>query len=124
MLVRRGEPGDREQALELVEHARVTAEELGMIRLTEQATALQSTLAPATPAVSSAPATREQVHNLTPRELEVLRLLVDGRSDREIAEALYISPRTVMTHVMNILNKLGVNSRTAAASHAIRHGIA
>ncbi len=59
---------------------------------------------------------------LTRRELEVLRLLVDGKSDKEIGEALFISHRTAMTHVLNILNKLGVNSRTAAASQALRQG--
>jgi DNA-binding NarL/FixJ family response regulator len=57
---------------------------------------------------------------LSPREVEVLRLLVEGRSDREIAAALAISPRTVMRHVAGILNKLGVSSRTAAATIAIR----
>ena len=53
----------------------------------------------------------------------MLRLLAEGQSDREIADALMISPRTAMTHVANILNKLGVNSRTAAASLAIRQGL-
>ncbi len=57
---------------------------------------------------------------LSPRERDVLRLLVNGKSDREIAAALFISPRTVMRHVTGILNKLGVSSRTAAASLAIR----
>ena len=51
----------------------------------------------------------------------MLRLIVDGKPDREIAETLYISPRTVTTHVTNILNKLGVSSRAAAAAYAVRH---
>ena len=59
---------------------------------------------------------------LSPRELEVLRLL-EEHTDREIADQLSIGPRTVATHVTNILNKLGVNSRTAAVAHAIRHGL-
>jgi DNA-binding NarL/FixJ family response regulator len=58
---------------------------------------------------------------LSPRELDVLRLLVEGQSDREIAEQLFISYRTVTTHVRSILNKLGVDSRTAAATYAARH---
>jgi predicted ATPase/DNA-binding CsgD family transcriptional regulator len=62
--------------------------------------------------------------SLTRREVEVLELLVEGRSDKEIGEALFISHRTAMTHVTNILNKLGVNSRTAAAAIAVRHGLA
>jgi DNA-binding NarL/FixJ family response regulator len=57
---------------------------------------------------------------LSKREIEVLRLIADGLSDREIAERLYISHRTVMRHVTNILDKLGVNSRTAAAALAVR----
>jgi predicted ATPase/DNA-binding CsgD family transcriptional regulator len=61
--------------------------------------------------------------SLTRREVEVLELLVEGRSDKEIGEALFISHRTAMTHVTNILNKLGVNSRTAAAAIAVRHGL-
>jgi predicted ATPase/DNA-binding CsgD family transcriptional regulator len=61
---------------------------------------------------------------LTPRELEVLRLLVEGHSDKEIAGALFVSPRTATTHVASILGKLGVSSRTAAAAVAVRRGLA
>lgn len=59
--------------------------------------------------------------SLSPRELEVLRLIAEGKTDREIAADLFISPHTVMRHVSHILNKLGLESRTAAAAHAIRH---
>ncbi|MCD6032653.1 MAG: hypothetical protein K0S78_4835 [Thermomicrobiales bacterium] len=59
-------------------------------------------------------------YGLTPRELDVLRLLVDGRSDRQIGDALSISHRTVMRHVEHILAKLDVDSRTAAATQAVR----
>jgi NarL family two-component system response regulator LiaR len=52
---------------------------------------------------------------LTPREVEVLRFLADGRTDRQIAAALTISPRTVTTHVASILHKLGVTRRADAA---------
>ena len=58
---------------------------------------------------------------LSPRELEVLRLIVDGRTNAEIAAELYLSERTVHRHVSNILTKLGVRSRTAAAILALQH---
>jgi DNA-binding CsgD family transcriptional regulator/tetratricopeptide (TPR) repeat protein len=63
------------------------------------------------------------VSRLTTRERDVLRLLVDGRSNREIAERLFLSPRTVANHVSSIMSKLGLESRTAAASWAIRQGL-
>jgi DNA-binding NarL/FixJ family response regulator len=55
---------------------------------------------------------------LTPREVEVLRLLEKGRSNRQIAEELFISGKTVSVHVTNILAKLGVHSRLEAAARA------
>ena len=60
---------------------------------------------------------------LTPREREVLALLASGRSSKEIARKLVISPRTVSTHVQHILAKLDVNSRTRAIALAHRAGL-
>jgi non-specific serine/threonine protein kinase len=60
---------------------------------------------------------------LSAREMGVLQLLVAGHSDRQIAETLFISHRTAQGHVGSIFNKLGVNSRTAAATTAIRLGL-
>jgi DNA-binding NarL/FixJ family response regulator len=60
---------------------------------------------------------------LTARELEVLRLLATGRSNKAIAAELVLSERTIDRHVSNILAKLGVPSRTAAAVYAFEHGI-
>jgi DNA-binding NarL/FixJ family response regulator len=57
---------------------------------------------------------------LTPRELEVLTLMGQGRSNGEIAETLIIAPRTVKVHVQNILSKLGASNRTEAVSIAVR----
>jgi non-specific serine/threonine protein kinase len=75
---------------------------------------------PSQPSGTNAPAT---VTGLTARESEVLRLLAEGRTNREIGEALSISPRTVRVHVTNLLAKLDVETRTAAASLALRRGI-
>jgi DNA-binding NarL/FixJ family response regulator len=60
---------------------------------------------------------------LTPRELDVLRLLVEGRSNRQIAEQLFISNKTASVHVTNLLSKLGVHSRLEAAALARRLGL-
>jgi non-specific serine/threonine protein kinase len=60
---------------------------------------------------------------LTAREREVLRLLVAGHTDRQIAEALFISPRTAHGHVANIFAKLGVSTRTAAVATALQTGL-
>jgi DNA-binding CsgD family transcriptional regulator/tetratricopeptide (TPR) repeat protein len=63
-------------------------------------------------------------HPLSIREVEVLTLMADGLSNAEIADRLYLSLRTVTSHVTNILGKLDVSSRTAAVAYAIRNGIA
>jgi DNA-binding CsgD family transcriptional regulator len=64
-----------------------------------------------------------EVGGLTPRELEVLRLVAAGRSNGQIAEALFISRKTASVHVSNILAKLGVHTRTEAAAAAHRMGL-
>lgn len=60
---------------------------------------------------------------MTRREGEILRLIAEGKSNREIGDILYISPRTVTTHITAILAKLDVPSRTAAAAAAHRLGL-
>ena len=74
-------------------------------------------------ASASPPVVPSSAAGLTPRELDVLRLLVEGRSDREIGEALFIGTRTVQTHVANLFAKLGVNARAEAAAVAVRRGL-
>ncbi|UCH30862.1 MAG: response regulator transcription factor [Myxococcales bacterium] len=61
---------------------------------------------------------------LTAREREVLALLAEGHTNRQISAALHISEHTVARHVSNLFNKLGVSSRTAAATFAHKHGLA
>ena len=60
---------------------------------------------------------------LTAREREVLRLLIDGRKNWEIAEMLFIGYRTATTHVAHILAKFGVETRAAAVTYAFRHNL-
>ncbi|MDI9441410.1 MAG: response regulator transcription factor [Firmicutes bacterium] len=63
-------------------------------------------------------------HNeLTPREMEVLKLIGEGKTNQEIADELFIGIKTVKTHVSNVLSKLGVEDRTRAAIYAHRHKI-
>ena len=66
---------------------------------------------------------RASIEQLTPREMEVLRALAEGLSNREIAHRLHMSVDTERTHMMNILNKLGVHSRLQALLFAARHGL-
>jgi DNA-binding NarL/FixJ family response regulator len=66
----------------------------------------------------------ETSHGLTQRECEVLALVADGHSNRQIGEELYISDRTVARHLTNIFHKIGVTNRTEAARYAADHGIA
>lgn len=66
---------------------------------------------------------REQHANLTAREYEVLKLVVDGKSNSQIAEALTISEHTAKAHVCNIIQKLVVDDRTQAAVKALKEGL-
>jgi DNA-binding NarL/FixJ family response regulator len=62
-------------------------------------------------------------HELTPRELEVLALVVEGRSNAEIGETLYISRKTASVHVANIKDKLGADSRIGIVTTALQRGL-
>jgi predicted ATPase/DNA-binding CsgD family transcriptional regulator len=86
-----------------------------------QALAIAAAVTPA--AAGQKPAQPAAPFLLTRREREVLRLLAEGRTDRDIAEALFIGPRTVSWHVSAILNKLGVTTRREAATKARADGL-
>jgi DNA-binding CsgD family transcriptional regulator/Tfp pilus assembly protein PilF len=90
------------------------------------AEAIAEALAVTTEVVSSAagrPSTPSARHGLTPREVEVLQVVREGCSNREIGERLFISERTARTHVQNILDKLDLPTRAAAAAYAVEHGL-
>ena len=105
----RGEP-----ALEQARSARAGFERLGA---TVEAGKVQALLDEASPAGQG------PVGGLSPREAEVLRLVARGASNQEIADELVVSPHTVRRHVSNLLTKLDVSSRTAAAAWAHEHGL-
>lgn len=82
--------------------------------------------APPTPAVEVAePETTIPggLEHLTPRQIEVLRLVARGMTNNEIAETLFLSRRTVHAHLRSIFHKLGVGHRSAATRYAIQHGL-
>jgi DNA-binding NarL/FixJ family response regulator len=112
--------GDREQATAAARAAHATATRLGAAPLRSALLALARRARldlgvglPAQPTLAG----------LTPRELEVLGLLVEGRSNRQIAEQLFISGKTASVHVTNLLSKLGVHSRLEAAAMGRRLGL-
>ena len=109
------EHGDRPGAEAEWRQAVATADRLGAAPLREALGALgrRARFASGRPAQ----------HGLTGRELEVLRLVAEGRNNRQIAAALYISPKTASVHVSNILAKLGAATRTEAAAVAHREGL-
>jgi ATP/maltotriose-dependent transcriptional regulator MalT len=126
-------PGDRPRAEGALREARAWAVMVGAKPLRSDVDALArrarldlAVAEPAPDAVSTedtlAPRAREP-YGLSPRELEVLALLVDGRTNREIGETLFISEKTASVHVTHILDKLGVTSRGAAAALAARGGL-
>jgi DNA-binding NarL/FixJ family response regulator len=73
--------------------------------------------------VATEPAAPAGLENLTPRQIEVLRLVARGMTNNEIAEALFLSRRTVHAHLRSIFHKLGVGHRSAATRYAIQHGL-
>ena len=103
--------GDEDAAALELEAARATFERLGAV----PDLARLDALAPSAAATDA--------HGLTARELEVLRLVAAGGSNREIAATLVISERTVARHLQNIFAKLGVSSRTAAGAFAFEHDL-
>jgi DNA-binding NarL/FixJ family response regulator len=90
------------------------------IRLAQE---VVSVLADASPG-SAAASPGALLHGLTPRELDVLRLVAAGHSNREIAETLFISVPTVKRHLTNVMGKLALPSRSALNTYAHAHHLA
>ena len=116
-LIQRDGTEDRAKALALLDEGLTISTGLGMLPLVDRIASLQEKLA------TRAPTTPAYPDGLTEREVEVLRLVSSGKSNPEIGEELFISPRTVTTHVSNILNKINAANRAEAATYASRQGL-
>ena len=103
--------GDKEGAEMELDAARWAFEQLGAVPDMARTEAL------------SRKAVAKPAGGLTARELEVLRLVATGKTNRSIAADLFLSEKTVARHVSNIFAKLGVPSRAAATAHAYEHGL-
>jgi DNA-binding CsgD family transcriptional regulator len=114
MLLARGRPEDRARADSLLTTVVALAEEIGMAALVARARALGS------PQLTQV----ALPDGLSPREIEILRLVARGLSNREIGGELTISEHTAANHVRSILRKTGSANRTEAASYAHRRGLA
>ena len=112
-LLRRGAAEDRSKAKELLEEGYKKAERLGMKPLEDR---ISDRLEKLKGKVT-------YPDGLTRREVEVLRTLTSGKTNQEIADALFISEKTVATHISNILSKTGTGNRTEAAKYATEHGL-
>jgi DNA-binding CsgD family transcriptional regulator len=116
-LLGRNQQDDQQKAISLLEESLAISNELGMRPLMERVLRLRER-AESQPA--RAPAYPD---GLTQREVEVLRLVAAGKTDRQIAEELFISVTTASTHVRNLLNKTNTANRTEAAAYAAQHDL-
>jgi DNA-binding CsgD family transcriptional regulator/tetratricopeptide (TPR) repeat protein len=116
-LVRRGVPGDLEHAARLLDEGLELCETLGMPPLGQRIRERRGLL--------GGPSCHDRMlpDGLTPREVDVLRLVARGFTNAEIAERLFISPLTVARHVHNLLEKTGMANRAEAAAYATRTGV-
>ena len=113
-----GAVGDRETALERLGGAYRTARKLGARPLAAEAATEVAKLG------GSVSRRASEETGLTRRELEVVRLIAVGRTNRDVAQELFLSPRTVDMHVRNVLRKLDCRSRVEAAGRAREIGLA
>jgi len=116
-LLQLGGMGERERAATLLDEGLIIADELGMAPLMNHVAALQEQIGSESTSGSPHP------DGLTAREVEVLRQIALGKTNREVADELVISLNTVARHLGNIFNKTDVTNRTQATNYAIRHGL-
>jgi DNA-binding NarL/FixJ family response regulator len=114
VLLARRRPGDRKKAGEHLRAALGVARDVGMRRLQDQIERILRSHKRLTP---------DRPDGLTRREQEVLRLVAQGRSTREISDELVLSGRTTARHITNIYAKIGVRNRVEATAYALRHGL-
>ena len=113
-LLSRGEPGDEEMARAIAGEVIENTERVGMVFLREKAEELCRRI----PDVGAA-----NPDGLTEREVDVLRLVAEGLTNKVIGEKLYISDKTVSTHMKHIFAKIGVTNRAEATVYAIKHDL-
>ncbi len=116
-LSQRNGTGDQEKAVALLGESLDIATQLGMRPLMELVTDRQTSMETQPAATASYPG------GLTQREIEVLRLLAQGRSNSQISEELVVAEGTTRRHVANIYEKIGVANRTEATRYALREGL-
>jgi DNA-binding CsgD family transcriptional regulator len=114
MLLARGRVQDASRVASLLTEATALAERIGMPTLLARISALDSPTAPSS----------ELPDGLSPREVEILRLVVRGLSNRQIGKTLFISEHTAANHMRSILRKTSCANRTEAATYAHSHGLA
>lgn len=117
LLLQEGSASDRAQAHDLLAQVQATADALTLL-------ALRTEIAPLLTMPAALTLARLTLPGLTPREIEVLRLIAAGHSTKAMAATLVISVPTVERHITHIYEKLGVNSRAEATAYALRQGLA
>jgi DNA-binding NarL/FixJ family response regulator len=108
--------GEPDKAASLLDEVRDICGPLGAAPTLARVDALAARVTPESPA-------HRYPAGLTSREVDVLRLLPRGLSNAEIAEALFVSPRTIQSHLSNLYGKLAVGGRAEAIAYAVAHGI-
>ena len=118
MLLSRNEAGDGKKGMELLDQALGIFQRVQAGKMADKVVALKEQAEQRPTAVAEFP------DGLTRREVEVLRLIAAGNSNREIAEELFLSLRTIERHITNIYTKTDARSKADATAYAFRHDMA